>query len=61
MDVEGLASVSVRPAPELVAGSLTNADLKAVQAWIALNTDALIGYWDGDLGTVEFVQALRKL
>jgi len=61
MDVEGLASVSVRPTHELVAGSLTSADLKAVQAWIALNTDALIGYWDGDLGTGEFVQALRKL
>lgn len=61
MDVEGLASVSVRPTPELVAGSLSSADLKAVQAWITLNTDALIAYWDGELGTVEFVQALKKL
>ena len=61
MDVEGLASVSVRPTPELMAGSLTNADLRAVQAWVTLNSDALIGYWDGDLGTVEFVQALKRL
>lgn len=61
MDVDGLASVSVRPTPELVAGSLSNADLKAVQTWVQLNTEALIGYWDGELGTVEFVQALKKL
>lgn len=56
-----LASVSVRPIPELVAGSLANADLKAVQAWVVLNSEALIGYWDGELGTVEFVQALKKV
>jgi hypothetical protein len=61
MDVDGLASVSVRPTAELMAGDLSNADLKAVQAWITLNRDALIGYWDGELGTVEFVQALKKL
>jgi hypothetical protein len=61
MDVEGLASVSVRPKPELMAGDLSSADLKAVQAWITLNRDALIGYWEGELGTVEFVQALKKL
>lgn len=61
MDVEGLASVSVRPTPKLVVGSLSNEDLKAVQAWIKLNSEALIGYWDGDLGTVEFVQALKKV
>jgi len=61
MDVDGLASVSVRPTPELVAGSLTGADLKAVQAWVRLNSEALIGNWDGDLGTSEFVQALQKV
>ena len=61
MDTEGLASVSVRPTPELMAGTLTNADLKAVQAWIRLNSEALIGYWDGDLGTGEFVRALKKV
>lgn len=61
MDVDGLASVSVRPTPELVAGSLTSADLKAVQAWVSLNSEALIAYWDGELGTVEFVQALKRL
>ena len=61
MDVEGLASVSIRPTPELMVGDLSSDDLKAVQAWVTLNRDALIGYWDGDLGTIEFTQALKKL
>lgn len=61
MNADDTATVSVRPTPELIDGSLANADLKAVQAWINANEDGLIGYWDGHLSTVEFVQALKKV
>jgi hypothetical protein len=61
MDADDVATVSIRPEPELMHGPLPTADLKPVQAWIRLNATALIGYWEGDLSTVEFVRALKTL
>ena len=61
MDIRDTAVVSVRPTPELIEGPLRTADLKAVQAWIALNTEVLIGHWDGGLDSVDLAQALKKI
>jgi hypothetical protein len=61
MDADDTASVSIRPTPELVGGSLPTDDLKAVQAWITLNSDALIDYWNGDTDTVDLIETLKKL
>lgn len=61
MNADDTASVSVRPSPELVSGDLDGTDLKLVQAWIDANADALIGYWDGDLSTLEFAARLRRI
>jgi hypothetical protein len=61
MDVDDIATVSVRPEPELIHGPLPTADLKLVQAWIQLNSDALIGYWNGELDTVDLSRALKTL
>jgi hypothetical protein len=61
MDIHDTAVVSVRPTPELIEGPLRSADLKAVQAWIALNAKAIIGHWDGDLDSMDLALALQKL
>ena len=61
MDPRDTASVGVRPAPRLLAGDLDAGDLKLVSAWIALNADVLIGYWDGTLSTVEMARGLKTL
>ncbi len=61
IDVDDLAVVGVRPVPTLIEGSLDAASLKLVQQWITLNEAALIGYWNGELGTVEFAQSLIRL
>ena len=59
--LDELAVVGVRPAPALIEGSLSPTDLDAVSRWIELNREAIIGYWDGSLDTLELVQALRRL
>ena len=46
---------------ELLERGLADDDQKAVRAWITANREALIGYWEGELGVVEFAQALQKV
>jgi hypothetical protein len=56
-----LATVAVRPAPRLVAGQLSGADLQLVRQWIALNEATLVDYWEYRISTPEFVCRLQKL
>ena len=56
-----MATVAVRPAPRLVAGQLSAADLQAVSGWIRLNEVALGAYWDCQIDTAELIQRLRPL
>ena len=61
MDPTNLAVVAIRPSPPVVHGPLTQRDFALVAEWIELNGAALIEYWNGTLGTVEFVARLRRL
>lgn len=61
MDIHDTAVVSVRPTPQLIEGHLDTADLKSVQAWIALNTEVIVGHWNGELDSMDLAQALQKL
>jgi hypothetical protein len=61
MDPSNLAVVAIRPTPRVVHGPLAQSDFTPVAEWIALNEDALIGYWEGTLGTIEFAAKLRRL
>jgi hypothetical protein len=56
-----MATVAVRPAPRLVAGHLSAADLQPVSDWIQLNQAALVAYWDCQIDTAELIQRLRPL
>lgn len=59
---EFAASVSVRPAVEVVAGELSLRDLELVRAWIDLNRDVIVKFWDGDiLYTDEALAALKRI
>ncbi len=42
-----VASVSVRPNVEIVAGQLTNRDLDLVRQWVELNREVIIDHWEG--------------
>lgn len=61
MDGTNLAVVAIRPVPRVVHGPLAQSDFAPVAAWIALNEEALLGYWNGTLSTLEFGARLRRL
>jgi len=61
MIIEDTAVVGVRPKPRVIEGPLATADFKLVAAWIKLNETALVGYWDGDLSTVQFAAVLQRI
>ena len=49
MNIDDTAVVAVRPSPRVVAGRLGSADQRLVADWIALNTEALVQFWDEKL------------
>jgi len=61
MDIANTAVVAVRPAPRLVEGHLSAADIAAVSDWIRLNQSTLIDYWDFQIDTDEFLRRLQPL
>ena len=61
MTIEDTAVVAVRPAPRVVAGRLTPEDRRLVADWVRLNFEAIIGYWDNELDTGQFLERLKVL
>src|SRR5580704_7756977 len=61
MTIDNTAVVAVRPSPHVIAGRLSPEDERKVADWITLNTAAIVSYWDGDIDTLELVQALKRL
>jgi len=61
MDGTNLAVVAIRPTPRVLHGPLEQNDFAPVAAWIALNEDTLISYWNGTLSTLELARDLRRL
>jgi hypothetical protein len=61
MNIANTAIVGVRPAPRVIAGRLAPADAQAVFQWVMLNTNALVAYWEGQIGTIELAGALRPV
>jgi hypothetical protein len=59
MNIDDTAVVVVRP-PRVVEGDLASDDERAVLAWVALNADALVAYWEGQIDTIQFGAALRR-
>jgi hypothetical protein len=61
MNIANTAVVGVRPGPHLVAGQLAPEDERAVFEWVALNTAALVAYWDGQIDTIQLGERLHPL
>ena len=61
MDIANTAVVGVRPTPRVIAGRLSPGDTQAVFQWVALNTDVLVGYWEGQIDTARMIQGLKPL
>ena len=61
MTITNTAIVAVRPLPRLVRARLAPADEQAVFQWVRLNEDALVAYWNGQIGTIELARRLQPL
>ena len=61
MNIANTAVVGVRPSPHLIAGQLSPDDERSVFEWIALNTAALVAYWDGQIDTIQLGERLLPL
>jgi hypothetical protein len=61
MDASNTAVVAIRPQPRLVRGDMPSRDFQLVAQWIEANAAALIEYWEGALGTVEFAMRMQRL
>jgi hypothetical protein len=61
MDPGNLAVVAVRPAPHVVAGRLSAADLDLVSRWLKLNEAAVLDHWNALIDGVELARRLRRL
>jgi hypothetical protein len=61
MTIEDTSVVAVRPAPRVVAGRLTPEDRRLVADWVRLNFAAIIGYWNNELDTGQFLECLKVL
>ena len=61
MTISNTAVVGVRPTPHVITGQLASSDERAVLEWAALNADALVGYWEGRIDTIQLGQALKPI
>jgi hypothetical protein len=61
MNISDTAVVGVGPSPHVILDGLSPKDETAVLDWVALNTDALVAYWDGQIDTVQLGQRLKPL
>lgn len=56
------ASVSVRPNIEVLEGDLSGEEFGLARAWIELNRDVLIKFWEGEIAyTEDALAALRPI
>lgn len=59
---EWRASISVRPDIEVKEGALSGEEFALIRAWIELNKDVLVDFWDGAIAyTEDALAALRAL
>jgi alkylated DNA nucleotide flippase Atl1 len=61
MTIANTAIVAGRPVPRVVTGQLPSTDEQSVFAWVTLNEDALVAYWEGRVDTAGLVQQLRRV
>ena len=60
MDISNTAIVAIEPVPRLIAGYVS-VEFSAVAAWIALNHDALMAHWNGEIDGGGMAAATKPL
>jgi len=54
------AVVAIEPEPRLVEGKLQADYLRPVMQWAILNREALLAYWNGEIGTGALIHRLQR-
>ena len=55
------AVIGVRPEPRLIHGDLPGNEVEAVAAWIRLNHDVIMDYWNSRISTLDLGRRLQRL
>ncbi|HTT78638.1 MAG TPA: hypothetical protein VMF86_03070 [Stellaceae bacterium] len=55
-----MITVAVRPVPRVVRGAVSPREFALVRRWIALNAEALVRYWNGEIEYTEDLLAVLK-
>jgi hypothetical protein len=53
--------VRIEPEPNLIAGDLPARYLASVLRWVALNREALLAQWEGEIGTGALMRRLKTV
>jgi hypothetical protein len=61
MGPSNAAVVAIVPEPRLIEGKLPGRYLEPVTQWVALNAEALLRYWNGEIGTGGLLRELRRV
>ncbi len=61
MSIDNTAVVALRPRPRVVAGRLSPDDQRAIAEWVAMNSEAIIAYWNEELDTDQLFERLKHL
>lgn len=62
IDFNNLVSVTLRPTIRMIpANGLSSDDFHLVVKFIELNSDLILAYWEGEIGTSELMNSLRLI
>jgi hypothetical protein len=61
MNAANTAIVGVGPAPHIIAGRLSPEDERLVFEWTAINSAALVAYWEGRIDTIDLGERLKPI
>lgn len=56
-----MVTAGIRPEVAVLEGQMDAAALDSLTRWIELNRATLVAYWDGDIDTVDALQALARV
>lgn len=56
-----LISVAIRPEVRVVGGEMSCSDLALLRQWIELNADVITRHWNGEIDTMDALQAIRSI
>jgi hypothetical protein len=61
MDALNTMTVTIEDEPQLIGEGIPVQDLEAIRRYISLNKHTLLGYWNGEIDTVELVANLKPV